>query len=218
MESLYTLLTDPSDESKPLIRLEDSPEDIKKAIRKAMRVWDKRTSATGEAQQKAEQMMLWLTEARQTLTDPESKKAYDEKLAEQEAEQRRLEEEERRLRQQEEEERRKQQEEANRERQRILAEQRRKAEEERKRLEEQRREEQRRREEEARRALEEERARQAKKRPLRGGVVSFVLNFVLILVIAWAVVSWGHLVPKKASLEPVYLLGEYNYLTGTDTV
>ena len=80
MKNYYQLLKDPSDESKALIRPEDSPEEIKKAIKKAMRFWDKRTSASGDAQQKAEEVMLLLTEAREVLTEAEAKKQYDEEL------------------------------------------------------------------------------------------------------------------------------------------
>lgn len=216
MKNYYQLLKDPSDESKALIRPEDSPEEIKKAIKKAMRFWDKRTSASGDAQQKAEEVMLLLTEAREVLTEAEAKKQYDEELqrAEREekerlaaeAEERRQREEEKKqklaaeaaAKQREAEERRKKEEEARKERERI------------------REEAERKREEEARRIREQQLARQRKRRPWRGGVVSLILNLIFVILIAWPVLSLGHLLPKEASFEPMYLYGEYSYLIKTD--
>ena len=46
----YERLRDPENESKPLIQKDNTPEEIKKAIKRSLRVWDKRASASGEGQ------------------------------------------------------------------------------------------------------------------------------------------------------------------------
>ena len=205
----YERLRDPENESKPLIQKDNTPEEIKKAIKRSLRVWDKRASASGEGQQKAQDTADLLREAREALCDEESKARYDADLKQaEEDEKARLaaEEERRRL----EEEARQKQLEAEMAARRREAEERWKREEaERRERERLRQEAQKRREEEARRKREAELARQARRRPRRRSVISPVLNLILLAVLIWPLLSWTHLIPRAVSFEPLYHLSEY---------